>query len=127
MHLSNTTSSRTALVAALTLLSWLGAYIHTTLELQLPVWSPENSVPALVGLALFLGWWRQPRRRRLWSILLLAWTAGAHLLIGAVLSVLPLPLWPFYPEQSVAHYLSHAIYAATQLPLIGVLWRDISR
>lgn len=115
---------KAALVATLTFLSWLGAYVHTTLELGLPVWRPENSGPALVGLVLFLGWWRQPLRRGLWRWLLLAWTVVGHLLLGAVLSVLPLPLWPFLPEQSLAHYLSHALYAAAQLPLIWVLWQE---
>lgn len=118
-------ADKAGLVAALTLLSWLGAYIHTTLELQLPVWRPENTVPALIGLVLFLGWWQQPGRRRSWTWLLLGWTAGAHLLIGALLSVLPLPLWPFYPEQAAGHYLAHVIYGVTQLPLIWVLWRKI--
>lgn len=118
---------RAVLIGALTFLSWLGAYIHTTMELQLPVWRPENSVPALIGLVLFLGWWRQPGRRRLWTWLLLAWTAGGHLVIGALLSVLPLPLWPFVPEQSAGHYISHVIYGIAQLPLIWVLWKEIRK
>ncbi|MFW5942543.1 MAG: hypothetical protein ACOCXI_12135 [Chloroflexota bacterium] len=126
MQIDALAQSKVALVGALLFLSWLGAYIHTTFELQLPVWRPENSVPALIALALFLGWWRQDHRRRLWAVLLLAWTAVGHLLIGAVLSVLSLPLWPFSPEQSAAHYASHLIYAVTQLPLIWVLWREIS-
>jgi hypothetical protein len=43
---------------------------------------------------------------------------GALMLIGGGLSVLPLPILPFTPEQSYAHYLSHAVYAAAQLPLV---------
>lgn len=127
--MQTTDSPRTspALLAALTFLSWLGAYIHTTIELQLPIWRPENSVPALIGLVLFLAWWRQPPRRRLWAGLLLAWTVGGHLLLGAILSVLPLPLWPFYPEQSAVHYFSHVIYGVAQLPLIWLLWQEIKR
>ena len=112
-----------ALLAALTFLSWLGAYIHTTLELALPLWRPENTVPALVGLVLYLGWWKQPQQRRLWAWLLLAWTVGGHLLLGAVVSVLPLPWLPFTPEQSAGHYLSHVIYGVAQLPLIWLLAR----
>jgi hypothetical protein len=115
------------LMAALIVLSWLGAYVHTTLELQLPVWRPENSLPLLVGGILFLGWWKQPQRRSMWTWLLLIWTAGAHFLVGAVLSVLPLPLWPFYPEQSVSHYFSHLVYGAAQLPLLWFLWRDLRK
>jgi hypothetical protein len=127
MQITRSRDTRASLVAALTFLSWLGAYVHTTLELQLPVWRPENSFPALVGLVLFLGWWKQPGRRRLWSWILLVWTAGAHLFIGAILSVLPLSLWPFDPEQSLGHYFSHVIYGVTQLPLIWVLWKEIKQ
>jgi hypothetical protein len=43
---------------------------------------------------------------------------GAQMLIGGGLSVLPLPILPFSPEQSYAHHLSHAAYAAAQLPLV---------
>jgi len=123
----STIERETILIAALTFLSWLGAYTHTTMELQLPVWRPENSFPALVGLVLFLGWWRQPARRRVWSWLLLAWTAGAHLFVGALLSVLPLPILPFVPEQSAGHYLSHVIYGIAQFPLIWALWKEMKQ
>lgn len=128
MELESTTNNTKVIVIAwLTFLSWLGAYIHTTLELQLPVWRPENSFPALIGLVLFLLWWRQPGRQRLWAALLLGWTAVGHLFIGAILSVLPVPILPFYPEQSLGHYSSHLIYGVAQLPLIWVLWREIGR
>lgn len=125
MKVRHAAQTNPTLLAGLVFLSWLGAYIHTTWELSLPLWRWENSFPALVGLLLFLGWWQQPQRGRLWVGLLLGWTAVAHLLIGAVLSVLPTPLWPFYPEQSLAHYLSHVGYGAAQLPLIWVLWREL--
>jgi hypothetical protein len=118
--------SNSFLAAALVFLSWLGAYIHTTLELALPVWRPENSFPAVLGLALFLSWQRQPQRRRFWAWLLLAWTIGGHLLLGALLSALPLPLWPFYPEQTLSHYTSHVIYGMAQLPLIWMLWKELA-
>lgn len=127
MQTSSKSADKTLLIATLTLLSWLGAYVHTTMELQLPVWRPENSFPALVGLALFLSWWRQDQRRQLWAWLLLTWTAGGHLLAGALLSVLPLPFLPFVPEQSAGHYLSHVIYGIAQLPLIWVLWKEIRK
>ncbi len=110
-------------LAAAVFLSWLGAAVHNTLELGFPLWRWENSFPALVGLLLFLAWWGRPGQRRLWELILLIWTAGAHFLIGAILSAVPTPLWPFYPEQSLSHYLSHAIYGAAQLPLIWLLWR----
>lgn len=125
MEMMRSSQSKIVLIAALAFLSWLGSYIHTTMELQLPVWRPENSVPFLVGLVLFLGWWRHRERRNVWTWLLLAWTAGGHLLIGALLSVLPLSVWAFVPEQSAGHYLSHVIYGVAQLPLIWALWQEI--
>lgn len=127
MEITDSPQSKTVLVAALTFLSWIGLYIHTTIELQLPVWQPENSFPALLGLLIFLGWWRQPGRRRLWAALLLGWTTIAHLLFGAILSVIPLPLWPFVPEQTAVHYFAHMIYGVAQLPLIWVLWQEIKQ
>lgn len=114
-------------ILLLTAVSWAGSYYHTWTELALGPLRAENSLPAVVGLALFIGWWRQPGNRRLWSWLLLIWTAGAHLLVGAVLSVLPLPILPFSPEQSWSHYGSHVIYALAQTPLILVLARTLTR
>lgn len=125
MEIEQTDNTKVVVVAWLTFLSWLGAYIHTTLELQLPVWRPENSGPALVGLLLFLAWWRHPNRRRSWAGLLFGWTFFAHLILGAILSAIPTPFWPFYPEQSLSHYLSHVIYGVAQLPLIWVLFREL--
>jgi hypothetical protein len=125
MQLPTTGQNSIGLVAALVFLSWLGSYIHTTLELALPVWRPENSVPALVAIVLLAGWWKQPQQRKTWTRLLLVWTVGGHLLLGALLSAVPLPLWPFYPEQSLSHYLSHIIYGAAQLPLIWLLSRRL--
>lgn len=56
-----------------------------------------------------------------------AWVLGAWLVLnlaGAVLSVLPLPFWPWDPAQTVSHYLAHAAYAAGTVPLLWWLWRD---
>ena len=99
-------------------LSWLGMFVHNMLELPLSLLSPENSLPGLVSIFLFLGWWLLPYRRLL-TAAILGW-ALLHLLVGGILSVLPLPVWPFVPEQSLAHYLSHLIYSLAQLPLIGL-------
>jgi hypothetical protein len=44
-----------------------------------------------------------------------------HLVGGGIISVLPLPFLPFYPEQRLAHYAAHALYAIAQLPLIVLL------
>ncbi|MGA9533935.1 MAG: hypothetical protein WBR18_14540 [Anaerolineales bacterium] len=114
------------LVFSLVLVSWLGAFYHTRTELGLGPLRPENSLPALVGVGMFLSWWRSANSRRLWTWLLLAWTAGAHLFVGALLSVLPLAVLPFSPEQSIGHYSSHLVYGLAQMPLIIVLVRSLS-
>lgn len=113
------------LVAAFTVLAWLGEYIHNLFELpQLTLFSPENSIPALVYLLLFMMWWLLPYRR-VTTILLLVWTA-INLFVGAVITVIPFPFLPFYPEQSLEHYLAHLLYGIALLPLICIMlmqWR----
>lgn len=106
-------------MAMFTAVSWLGMFIHNMIELPLTVLSPENSLPTLVSIVLFLGWWLSPYRR-LMATMLLGW-ALLHLIVGGIFSVLPLPIWPFYPEQTAGHYLTHAIYSVAQLPLIALL------
>jgi len=58
------------------------------------------------------------RRPAAW--LLLAW-GWLHLVGGAVLSVLPLPILPFRPAQTVYHYAFHVLYGAAQIPLLITL------
>lgn len=43
-------------------------------------------------------------------------------LAGAVITVLPLPVLPFRPEQSLRHYGVHLVYALTQLPVLRLMW-----
>lgn len=110
-------------VAALTFLAWLGEGIHNRADLpQLPPLSPETAIPALISLLLFLGWWLLPYQRMM-RLALLSWT-WVNLVGGGILSVIPLPFWPFDPEQSVFHYLMHVQYILTQIPLIVILLRQ---
>ena len=44
-------------------------------------------------------------------------------LAGGALSVLPLSVLPFQPEQTVRHYSFHLLYAATQVPLLVVAYQ----
>jgi hypothetical protein len=114
---------RTGWVVASTALAWLGFYIHNVADLPgQTLLSPETSLPTLVTFVLFLAWWRFPITR-VTTWLLLGW--GLLNLIGGGLSVIPFPFLPFYPEQTVRHYLFHVVYAATQLPLIGLLWTEL--
>jgi uncharacterized membrane protein YjdF len=125
------TSSLTAdrshgLVAALLALSWLGLFVHNSIELPaLNLLSAENSLPALVAVLLFAGWWLLPTRR-LAAALLLVWGL-LHLVGGAIVTVIPFSFLPFVPEQDFIHYFAHFLYGLAQLPLIGVMIQQMRR
>ena len=111
-------------VAAFTVLSWLGEVIHNAIELpSLTLLSPENSLPALVSGILFVGWWLLPYKR-LAAILLIVW-GTLHLVGGAIITVIPFGFLPFVPEQSLRHYFAHIVYGLAQLPLIGMMISQI--
>ena len=86
MKTSSLTADRShGLVAALLALSWLGLFIHNPIELpSLNLLSPENSLPALVPVLLFIGWSLLPTRR-LPAGLLLMWGL-LHIWWGVLLS-----------------------------------------
>jgi hypothetical protein len=114
------------LVAALLSLSWLGLFAHNSIELpSLTLLSPENSLPALVAVLLFVGWWLLPTRR-LAAALLLVWGL-LHLVGGAIVTVIPFSFLPFVPEQDFTHYFAHFLYGLAQLPLISVMIQQIRR
>ena len=86
------------------------------------MWRLANSGPAFVWLSLLLSWVFFPSH---WwpSTLLFGW--GIISLAGAVATVLPLPVLPFQPEQSLRHYAVHAVYAASQLPVLWLMWKPL--
>lgn len=121
---SMNTNRPIGLVAAFTVLAWLGEYVHNLFELpQLTLLSPANSIPAFIFLILFAGWWLLPYKR-ITAILIIVW-AILHLVGGAIVTVIPFPFLPFYPEQSLRHYLTHIFYGVAQLPLIGIMLLQI--
>jgi hypothetical protein len=77
-----------------------------------------------VVLLLAAGWRLLGRRVVAWLLLGWGWldTIG-----GGLLSVLPLPLWPYQPEQSLRHYAVHALYAVLQVPLLVTVTRYLRR
>jgi uncharacterized protein YndB with AHSA1/START domain len=112
---------RTGVMLALLALAWLGFAAHNLADLPgQTLLSPETSLPTLVYAALVAGWFTPARRTAAW--LLLGWTL-MHLLGGGVISVLPLPILPFEPEQSLYHYTFHLLYTLTQVPLTVALAR----
>ena len=104
-------------VAGAVAVSWIGFLVHNAADL--PVRSlvgPETLVPSVVYLALLGGWLLPPLRRPV-APLLYGW-GWLNAIGGGLLSVLPLPWWPYRPEQTVYHYAMHAVYAALQVPLL---------
>jgi len=96
--------------------SWLGLFFHNVADLPgHSVLDPESAVPALVAVGLLVVWLAS-RGHLMARRALLAW--GWLHLVGGALSVLPLPVLPYAPEQSLHHYAAHAVYAAAQLPLV---------
>ena len=103
------------------LLAWIGLFVHNAFEFpNLPSSRPEYAVPTLIWLGSFLAWLSIPARG--WPTLLLRVWGGISL-AGAIITVLPLPVLPFRPEQSIRHYGVHVIYAVTQLPVLSLMWR----
>ena len=127
MKISSSTADRSrGLVAALLALSWLGLFAHNSIELpSLNLLSPENSLPALVAMLLFVGWRLLPTRR-LAAALLLMWGL-LHLVGGAIVTVIPFSFLPFVPEQDFTHYFAHFLYGLAQLPLMWVTIQQLRR
>ena len=113
-----------AAVLAAAGLAWLGFYLHNVNDLPgQTVLSPETLYPTLVTVTLVTLWIWRPVRVTTW--LLFGWTA-LHLFLGGMVTVLPLPVLPFDPEQTVEHYTFHVVYTLTQVPLfvlLGQRWR----
>jgi hypothetical protein len=108
-------------LAAFVFLSWTGSFVHHRIELpQLSLLSPEHLIPTLISIGLFVLWWRTPFKRAA-AIALLVWAVIPQFLLGGILSVFPLEFWPFFPPQTLQHYLVHAGYALAQVPLILLL------
>ncbi len=106
-------------------MSWGSMLLHNVWELPVTPLDLENTGPLVVAVALFLACWRWPSSPAVW-MLALSW-ALLNLLVGGIVSVLPLPVLPFVPEQTIGHYAMHVIYAAGQLPLVLVAGAALRR
>lgn len=97
--------------------SGLGHVIHNLQEFPVTVlFAWETLFPLGVTVLLAVSWYRGPRR--LTYATMAGWAAIVIVFGGG--SVLPFGFLPFVPEQSVAHYAAHVVYAVTQLPLLWV-------
>ena len=106
-------------VALASAIGAVGMVVHNVLEVG-PGFlaSAETLIPvAIFGLLALLAW-TMPANKVV-HVGLVAW-ALLNLVGGGILSVLPLGLFPFEPDQSLGHYGAHVIYAVAQLPLVVV-------
>ncbi|MGD2058900.1 MAG: hypothetical protein PVF85_05195 [Anaerolineales bacterium] len=102
----------------LVLFSYAGMALHNYVELPgMSPLNPQYLLPIAIYVILTVAWLR-PNNRRRWTWLTFLWGV-IQLFVGAGLSVLPLSIWPFYPEQSTRHYLVHAAYGIAQIPLLS--------
>ncbi|MET0862881.1 MAG: hypothetical protein ABWZ98_00970 [Nakamurella sp.] len=102
-----------------------GLFVHNVADLPgQTLLSPESLYPILFTVALVAAWFTPIRRIASWA--LLGW-AALNLVGGGIVSVLPLPVLPFDPEQSWRHYAFHLLYVVSQLPLLIVTARWLQR
>jgi hypothetical protein len=113
---------RTVVLVAAVAVAWLGLFAHNQLSLPLVPLSAENLGPLVVYAALAT-WYVRSRGSGKARAALAGWTL-LNLVVGGVLTVLPLPILPFVPEQTIAHYAAHVIYSVAQLPLLAILTRS---
>ena len=105
------------LVVTALFVSGLGHVIHNLAEFPVRIllgW--ETLVPLTVTILLGVGWYLH--RGRSTFVAMGVWAAIVVVFGGG--SVLPVEFLPFIPEQSVSHYVAHAVYAVLQLPLLWV-------
>ena len=114
----NAARPRIRLLAVALAVSWASMLFHNQWELPLTPLDLENTGPLAVDIALFVVCWWRPWSRVVWTAIL-AWGL-LNMLVGGVVTVLPLPVLPFVPEQTFDHYAVHAAYALGQLPLVLV-------
>ena len=97
--------------------SGLGHVIHNLHEFPVEIlFGWETLFPLAVTVLLGVAWYRGPARRTYAAMA--GWAAIVIVFGGG--SVIPFGFLPFVPEQSVAHYAAHVVYAVTQLPLLWV-------
>ena len=89
---------------------------HNLYELPLSPIDIENSGPLAVAVGLGVAFAWRPRSRAVMAAIA-AW-ALLNLVIGGMISVLPLSVLPFVPEQTLSHYLAHFVYTFGQVPLL---------
>lgn len=111
-----------AMAAALAV-SWASMLAHNLYELPLSPIDVENSGPLFVAAGLGISY-ALSRGSKAATAAALGWGL-LNLVIGGMVSVLPLPILPFVPEQSLTHYGAHVVYTLGQAPLVLAAWRAL--
>lgn len=102
-------------------ISWGSMLAHNLYELPLGPLDPENAGPSLVALGLGAAYAARPGS---FAIASAAFAWGAlNLVVGGIVTVLPLSFLPFVPEQSVSHHAAHVVSTLGQVPLVVVSYR----
>jgi hypothetical protein len=115
---------RAAMAAALAT-SALSMLAHNLYELPLSPIDVENSGPITFAAILGIAYAIRPESKAI-AAALLGWGV-LNLAIGGIVSVLPLPILPFVPEQSFTHYGAHVVYTLGQVPLVLLSFRALGR
>jgi hypothetical protein len=96
---------------------------HNLYELPLTPLDLENSGPMLVAGLLGVAYAVRPDSKAI-AAAALGW-GTLNLVIGGIVTVLPLPFLPFVPEQSTSHYAAHVVYTLGQIPLVVLAYRAL--
>lgn len=101
--------------------STFGGWYHNAVDFPgMPLHAPEMLATIVPPIVLAVWWWRRPERLLL---VVIAFWVLLSLIVGGLLSVLPLPVWPFEPAQTALHYRAHLFYTVTQVPLlVALVW-----
>ncbi|MDQ6876738.1 MAG: hypothetical protein M3082_03370 [Candidatus Dormibacteraeota bacterium] len=112
-------------VIVATAVSWLGLWVHELHRVpRLLGFTPDGDLfmlPIATGLAF---WWSRSRGTPAARAVAIYATVN---LVGAVVTILPMGWLPFVPDQTVAHYAAHVIYAVCQLPLLTLAILQLQR
>jgi hypothetical protein len=96
---------------------------HNLYELPLSPIDLENSGPIAFAAILGVAYALRPDSKVV-AAAALGWGV-LNLVIGGIVTVLPLSVLPFVPEQSIAHYAAHVVYAVGQVPLVSLSYRAL--
>jgi hypothetical protein len=110
-------------MAAALALSAVSMLAHNLYELPLSPIDLENSGPIAFAAILGMAFALRPDSKPV-AAAILGWGV-LNLVIGGIVSVLPLAILPFVPEQSVTHYGAHVVYAVGQIPLVVLGYRAL--